>query len=300
MLKTAIHGFCMALADSVPGVSGGTIAFIMGFYDNFIGAIHDITFGGFQKKKDAFFYLAKLGVGWGIGMVLAILALAAIFESQIYMISSAFIGFILCAIPLILQDEKKTLKGQSKSSIFLVIGLLLVVAISYFNTGSNGIGTDLTTLTFGKGIYLFVVGMIAISAMFLPGISGSTLLLIFGLYIPIVTAVKEILHLNFNYFFSVFVFGCGVITGAATVVKGIKICLDRFRPQTVYAIIGMMLGSIYPIIMGPTTLEIPQPAMSLSHFNVIAFILGGCLIYGLQMGRAKKERMEEVRYITRN
>lgn len=291
MIKTAIHGFCMALADSVPGVSGGTIAFIMGFYDNFIGAIHDMAFGNFQKKKDAFFYLAKLGVGWGIGMVLAILALAAIFESRIYMISSAFIGFILCAIPLILQDEKATLKGQSKSSIFLVLGLVIVVAISYFNTGSNGIGTDLTTLTLGKGIYLFVVGMIAISAMFLPGISGSTLLLIFGLYIPVVNAVKEILHFNFSYFPAVFVFGCGVLTGAATVVKGIKICLDRFRPQTVYAIIGMMLGSIYPIIMGPTTLEIPQPAMTMSSFHVIAFILGGCLIFALQVGRDRKEKL---------
>lgn len=291
MIKTAIHGFCMALADSVPGVSGGTIAFIMGFYDNFIGSIHDIAFGNFHKKREAFFYLAKLGVGWIIGMILAILALAAIFESQIYMISSAFIGFILCAIPLILRDEKETLAGQRKASIFLVFGLLLVVAISYFNTGSNGMGTDLTALTLGKGIYLFVVGMIAISAMFLPGISGSTLLLIFGLYIPIVSAVKEILNFNLDYFPAVFVFGLGVLTGAATVVKVIKVCLERFRPQTVYAIIGMMIGSIYAIIMGPTTLEIPQPAMTLSNFHVLAYILGGCLILALQIGREKKEKL---------
>lgn len=50
MLKEGINGFCMALADSVPGVSGGTIAFIIGFYDRFIGAIHDLTFGKMQKK----------------------------------------------------------------------------------------------------------------------------------------------------------------------------------------------------------------------------------------------------------
>lgn len=64
MLKEGINGFCMALADSVPVVSGGTVAFIMGFYDKFIGAVHNIAFGKVREKKTAAGYLAKLGVGW--------------------------------------------------------------------------------------------------------------------------------------------------------------------------------------------------------------------------------------------
>lgn len=60
MLKEGVSGFCMALADSVPGVSGGTIAFIMGFYDKFIGSIDNLIFGQMQKKKDAFRYLIRL------------------------------------------------------------------------------------------------------------------------------------------------------------------------------------------------------------------------------------------------
>lgn len=52
MLKDGINGFCMALADSVPGVSGGTVAFIMGFYDSFISSIHDLTFGKIREKKN--------------------------------------------------------------------------------------------------------------------------------------------------------------------------------------------------------------------------------------------------------
>lgn len=61
MLKEGMNGLCMALADSVPGVSGGTVAFIMGFYDQFIGSIHDLAFGKMKEKKSALMYLAKLG-----------------------------------------------------------------------------------------------------------------------------------------------------------------------------------------------------------------------------------------------
>ena len=59
-----IRGFCMALADSVPGVSGGTVAFLLGFYDEFIGSIDDLISGNMEKKKKALFFLIKLGIGW--------------------------------------------------------------------------------------------------------------------------------------------------------------------------------------------------------------------------------------------
>ena len=85
MLKEGINGFCMALADSVPGVSGGTVAFILGFYDQFIGSIYNFAFGKMKEKKSALGYLVKLGIGWAVGMVLAVLVLSALFESQIYM-----------------------------------------------------------------------------------------------------------------------------------------------------------------------------------------------------------------------
>lgn len=290
MIRSLIHGFCMALADSVPGVSGGTIAFIMGFYDQFIGSIHDLAFGNMEKKKKALLYLIKLGIGWAIGMVSAILVLTAVFESHIYIISSVFIGFIICAIPVIIKEEKQCMIGKYGNILFLILGMGIVVAISYFNAGGNLGGTDLHEMNIAKGMYLFVVGMIAISAMFLPGISGSTLLLIFGLYVPVITAVKELLHLNFAYLPAVIVFGLGVMTGALTVVKGIKICLERYRSQSVYTIIGLMIGSLYAIAVGPTTLEVPQNAMTLETFHIGAFLAGAAVIVLLQFGQMKKEK----------
>ena len=244
-----IRGFCMALADSVPGVSGGTVAFLLGFYDQFIDSIDDLITGNMEKKKTAFFFLIKLGIGWVTGMILAILILANVFESHIYAISSLFIGFIIFAIPIVVREELDTLKG----------------------------------------IYVFIAGAVAICAMVLPGISGSTLLLIMGLYLPIVTAIKDILHLNLKSFPTVFVFGCGVLVGIFSIVKLIRKALERFRAQMIFLIVGLMLGSIYAVIMGPTTLDTPQPAMTIHNFSILFFIIGGVVIFGLQqMKKIKK------------
>lgn len=142
---------------------------------------------------------------------------------------------------------------------------------------------DLGQISIGLAFKLFFIGMIAISAMFLPGISGSTFLLVFGAYIPVITAVKSVLSLDFSYVPALIFFGCGILTGVVTVVKIIKVCLEKFRPQTIYMILGMMTGSLYSIVMGPTTLEIPRDALSIGNFQVIAVILGGVLPVGMHM-----------------
>ena len=283
MFKEGMNGFCMALADSVPGVSGGTVAFIMGFYDRFIGSIHDLAFGKMKEKKAALVYLAKLGVGWIIGMVMAVIILSALFESHIYAVSSLFIGFIAGAIPLIVKEEKESMKEVSKGILFCLIGIMLVVGITWANGSVGGALMDLGEFSIGAAIKLFFIGMIAISAMFLPGISGSTLLLIFGAYIPVITAVKGILSLDFSYVPCMLFFGCGVLTGTVTVVKAIKVCLENYRTQTVYMILGMMIGSFYAIIMGPTTLEVPQGALNPGSFQIVSAAIGVALVLGMQM-----------------
>lgn len=85
---TPFHGFCMALAGSVPGVSGGTVAFILGFYDHFIGALHDLFGRDGTARKTALHYLLKLGAGWVIGMGLCVSLLANLFSAHIYFMSS--------------------------------------------------------------------------------------------------------------------------------------------------------------------------------------------------------------------
>ena len=291
MLREGMNGFCMALADSVPGVSGGTVAFILGFYDRFIGSINDFVFGNMEKKKTSFSYLVKLGIGWMTGMVLAVLLLSSLFESYIYTVSSLFMGFIAGSIPLIIREEKESFGGSRnilKGIGFCIAGILVVAGIAWLN-GKTGVASmDLGQFHIGTGIRLFFIGMIAISAMFLPGISGSSLLLIFGAYIPVITAVRGLLGMDFSYLPLLIFFGLGVLTGAVTVVKGIQFCLEKFRTQSVYAILGMMIGSFYAIMQGPATLKVPQPVMGFGNFQILAALVGLALVLGMQLMKERR------------
>ena len=126
--------------------------------------------------------------------------------------------------------------------------------------------------------------------MVLPGISGSTLLLIFGLYMPIMTCVKKVLSFNFNYLLPLLIFMCGLVVGIVTFVRLIKKSLVKYRSQTIYTIIGMMLGSLYAIVQGPTTLKVPQPAMTFSTFSILWFIVGVAIIFLLQVFKKVMEK----------
>lgn len=283
------NGFMMALADSVPGVSGGTIAFLLGFYDNLINSLDSLLSKNKEQRNSGKKYLLKLGIGWVIGMAISVLILSSVFEKHIYEISSLFMGFIILSIPIIIKEEKETLRGKYINIIFTIIGIILVYLITYFNNTS--ITTmSLTNLSFSSAIYIFIAGMIAISAMILPGISGSTLLLIFGLYLPVITGIKDILHLNFAPFFGLTIFGLGIITGILSIIKLLKKALDKYRTQTVYMIIGLMIGSIYSIIMGPTTLDVPVAPINIYNFSFIFFIIGGLVVWGLQKIKSINEK----------
>lgn len=287
-IKDGFNGFCMALADSVPGVSGGTVAFVMGFYDQFIGSINDVVFGKMKEKQEGLKYLVKLGIGWAIGMGLAVMILSALFESHIYAVSSLFIGFIAGAIPLIMREEKECVKEVGKGILFGVLGALLVAGITWAN-GRIGAGTmNLSQFSVGLAVRLFFIGIAAISAMFLPGISGSTLLLIFGAYIPVISAIKGVLSFDLSYIPGLIFFGSGILTGAVSVVRLIRSCLLKYRTQTVYLILGMMIGSFYAIIMGPTTLDIPRAALSISSFHPASAIAGVALVIGMELLKTEK------------
>ena len=288
MLLNGIRGFCMALADSVPGVSGGTIAFLLGFYDTFIESLNDLMGRDNDRRKAAFLFLVKLGVGWVIGFCMSVLILSSLFEVHIYRISSLFLGLTLFAIPMVIREEKEVLKDRYGNIVFTLIGVLLVFCITYFNpSGGEGISVSVEHLSLGLVVYVFFTAMIAITAMVLPGISGSTLLLIFGLYVPIIGAVKEFLHMNMDYFPILMVFGLGVVTGIVGIIKIIKMCLERYRSQTIYTIIGLMTGSLYAITMGPTTLDVPRVPMSPSTFSILFFLLGGVILAGLELLKAR-------------
>ena len=291
MLLNGIRGFCMAMADSVPGVSGGTIAFLLGFYDEFINSLNDLMGKDNARRKQAFFFLFKLGVGWVAGFCLSVLVLSGLFQEHIYEISSVFMGLTFFAVPMVIREEKDSIRGRYGNLVFTVLGIGLVFCISYFNpAGGQGMNVSVEHLSMGLVAYVFLTAMVAITAMVLPGISGSTLLLIFGIYVPIIGAVKELLHMNLNYVPILLVFGMGVITGIVGIIKTIKMCLERYRSQTIYAILGLMIGSLYAITKGPTTLDVPMEPLGLQTFSILFFLLGGLILAGLELLKTRLEK----------
>lgn len=178
MALKLFQGFCMALADSVPGVSGGTVAFILGFYEPFLNAVHSLFGKDSAARRAALLYLLKLGIGWGVGLIGSILLLARMFENNIYFLSSLFFGLTLASVPCIVKAEHRQILGKPQNWPFALLGLALVCGLTWFRAVSpSGGALDYTALGALQYGYLFLSGALAISAMVLPGISGSSLLL---------------------------------------------------------------------------------------------------------------------------
>lgn len=286
------QGFCMALADSVPGVSGGTIALIMGFYEPFVGALHSLFGKDPQRRKRAFFYLCRLGVGWGTGLLLSILALSRLFESNIYFLSSLFLGLTAGAIPLLLRRESWCMKGAWWHKLFTALGCGLVCALFSVSESAELMGHfNYTALEPAQYIYLFISGALAIVSMVLPGISGSTLLLILGVYLPTVYAIGELLRGTVSVLPGLCVLAAGAVLGAMGSVRMIRAALRRYRGQMIYLILGLMLGSLFAIVLGPTTLDPPKAPLQWESFEALGFLIGLAILLGLE--RLKKSILRE-------
>lgn len=294
MLVNIFHGMIMALADSVPGVSGGTIAFILGFYDKFIEALHEFFEGKKGERKPAFFYLLKLGLGWVFGLLLSIFFLSELFQSEIYFMSSVFLGLTTMSLPFVINNEREILKKHKNNFYFIFIGIIIVALLVYFRGKSKLIGNfDLINPNIFEYFYLFIAGAVAISVMVLPGISGSSILLIAGVYIPVVEAVGEVLRFNFEKILPLFVMSLGILFGIFMSIRIIRDRMRKSRDKMLYLIIGMIIGSLYAIIMGPTTIGGNLP-LSLETFSPLGFFIGIVILFILEIIKIMTEKNKTV------
>jgi len=236
----------MGIADLIPGISGGTIALILGIYEEFINAIKsfDVIFVKklFQFKiKEAF-----AGTKWKFlifllsGIILAILLLSKILlwllENKTEYIYGFFFGLILATIPMLLKFVKEW--NFSKC-----IGLILSAGITFKIVSLMPIQTP------DSLIYIFLSGAIAISAMILPGISGSFLLVIFGKYYTILSAIHE------RNFIIIAVFVAGIGVGVLTFVRVVSWLLKRFHDMTMACLTGVVIGAMPKIWPWKKTIE---------------------------------------------
>ena len=288
-MLSAFHGLCMALADSVPGVSGGTIAFILGFYDDLLRALQGLFNGKGPVRRQSLRALLRFGIGWGVGMAACILALAELFELHVYFMCSLFLGLSAAAFPLVARAERGALRNTARYAPLALLGAALVVGLTLLREDAAvSLRVDFSELRVWPLLYLFVSGAIAVSAMILPGISGSALLLIAGVYLPAMHALRQLLRLDFSGLPGILTLCLGAVAGAALSIRAIRAALRRFRGQMVWLILGLMVGSLYAIAMGPAGLQTPLPPVSFQTFSLPGFLLGAAALLALELLRTRR------------
>ena len=145
--------------------------------------------------------------------------------------------------------------GVGFYSAFMVASSITVISKKY---GSSALGSvSFASLSPPSLLYIFLSGAVAITAMVLPGILGSSILLIAGVYLPAIQAVRSFLHMELSVLPGLFALGFGVLAGVALSIHAIRTALHKYRSEMVWLILGLMLGSLYAIVYGAVNLTVP-------------------------------------------
>ena len=195
---------------------------------------------------------------------------------------------MLVSIPLVMREQRAVLGTFRQNWLPFLAGIVLVVRLSALRLSAlvNDLG-----FSAGTALYAFAAGALAILAMVLPGISSSSLLMSCGLYLPVIAAMKDLLHFEFGQFWLLAAVGLGVLVGFAVAPHWIRGWMRKVPSAVTYAVLGMMLGSLCAIVVGPATLKVPQHVMTLSDFHILWFVLGIAVTLGLE---ALKKHMQKV------
>lgn len=234
-IKLYLKGMAMGAADVVPGVSGGTIAFISGIYEELVGSIRAIgpdTWNVLRQRGPAAAwrqvnggFLVTLLAGILTSVVLLVRPITWLIDHRPVLIWSFFFGLILGSILLMGRQVRHWTLGVIAGA---VVGTLTAWFIGAAQAGQGG-----ESLAF-----FFMAGAIAICAMILPGISGSFILLLLGAYAPVMDAIR-----SFDVRV-VAVFGAGCIMGLMAFSRLLKWMFERHRDLTVSTLAGFLLGSL--------------------------------------------------------
>ncbi|HDG4381074.1 TPA: DUF368 domain-containing protein [Staphylococcus aureus] len=272
-----LKGFAMGTSDLVPGVSGGTIALLLGIYNQFIISISGIFSRRFWPS---FTFLIPII----IGMLLAMGSLSNLFNyllSQHHIPTMFFFGgLIIGIVPYLLKISNYKTSFTTKHYMMVIAGIAILIVITLMNNGDKHAGETLTLST-SLIIKYFIAGMCASSAMLLPGISGSFMLLVFGVYGTVMLAISEVVKLNFAGLPILLAVGFGVLAGFIISSKIIQYFLTHHKLMTFALIIGFVVGSLFAVFPGlPTNIV-------MWFVSLVVFIIG--FIVSLTLGRITAE-----------
>lgn len=269
-----LKGLFMGSADIIPGVSGGTVAFITGIYERLVNALKSINFRFvfyffrgfsdkiyFRKSKESFFeiefgFLLPLAAG----IAIAFLSLAHVigflldyYPSYTY---AFFFGLIIASSAVVYKSNQK--KIDAVGILFIVIGFV----IGFLLVGLNEIGAN------HSYIVIFASGLITFCAMILPGISGAFILILLGQYSFLLNVLRELASFDFSRITYAFTYIVGGIAGLLLFSRVLSFLLTKYRNATLSFIVGLMIGALRE----PVQFIIEEPGNML--FSIISAIIG--------------------------
>lgn len=294
-LIVAVKGACMGAADVIPGVSGGTIAFIMGIYDEFVGSLAAINgeavrlllkgqFKAFWKQINGTFLLSL-----AIGIIFSVVLLAGLMQMLLsdfpIQTWAFFFGLIIASSIFIIRG----ISGwKLREALMLVLGVILGITICTLSP----------TQTPDNLWFIFLSGAIAICAMILPGISGSFILLILGKYQYIMGAISGLASgddLGHNLLI-ICTFGIGAIVGILGFSKFLHWLLARWQKETMIVLAGFIIGSlvkVWPWSNPEALAQAEQAGSMLYGYAAISALIGFSLVTGIELTGKKFSRKNQ-------
>ena len=273
-IKLILKGAVIGVANIIPGVSGGTMAVVLGVYGDLIEAISNFITSK-EKRKVYIAFLLKIASG----ALVAIIALSWVMDfllinypKKTYLF---FIGLIAGSIPSV-YNTHDDMKLNLSSVISFLAGLLLILSFAWFfpeaeKTKDISFQYEVTSISL---ILLLFGGIFAGGSMIVPGISGSFVLVLLGQYRVVIKAIKELNLILLG------VIAVGAALGVWGFAKLINFLLKSFPKQTFYFILGLVIASLYPIFPG-----LPNGIIQASFAIMLAF-LGAGIAYGLGSKKA--------------
>jgi len=264
-----LKGMLMGICDIIPGVSGGTIAFITGIYERLINAVRGFSFrllGNLvtlkrkalakEIEKLDLGFLIPLGLGIGISVFVGSSIIGSLLENYFLYTISFFIGLIFASGKVIFDNITN---HKPANILFGVVGLLFGLSLSVLIPANV-----VPTLP-----YVFLGGFIAISAMFLPGISGAFILVIMGIYEFLLNVLHN-LDTKWPYFIA---FGIGAGAGMMVISRLISYLFKKDKCKTLYVLLGLVFGALsIPVRNSIQSVQVWQSALIIS--SVILAVLG--------------------------
>lgn len=268
------HGILIGISNLIPGFSGGTMALILGIYEEFTGAIASFTKTPFKSIKE----LWSLFLGMFIGIVIATFTVAICLQKWPLITSSFFVGLVIATIPLTIKNAKGTKNVLSSWISFVgcfIFSLLLPFA------DKVGIVIDLNNHSLFIIFFVFFIAALAAATMIIPAASGSLILLAFGLFEPIVVMLKDCLvYLTkgdflgiWNHCYILIPFALGCLIGVIMIAKIITYLFNNKANIIWYGILGLLFSSIFTIYYDAFDTHILNNLSLLTDHLIINIIL---------------------------